>query len=97
MSAVIDRRYRRKTSLLQGKADFQRHLPVGDISLFEITARFSDLEPAHVAHRLAGTRQRILDRIFDSIRRRANQLDLFVNMITHGSILRRSDAKTNNL
>ncbi len=79
-----------KILLVQGEADFERHLPVRDLSFFEITARLGYFEPAHVANSLLRARQRILYRLLKPFRGRTDQFDFFVNVISHGCILWRA-------
>jgi hypothetical protein len=47
------------------KADFDRHLPVGDFPGIDVAARFDHLKPAHVADRGRGFGDCVLDRILD--------------------------------
>ena len=68
---------------IQREADLQGHLPVRDASLLEIAARFGNLEPAHVADGFLCPGKRVLNSVFHSVRRRTDQLNLFVNMIAH--------------
>src|SRR5260370_8084653 len=67
----------------QGEADFQRHLPIRDVPFLQITARLGNLKPAHVADGLFCPGKCILNRVFDSVRRGTDQLDLFVNVVAH--------------
>jgi hypothetical protein len=60
-----------------------------DFAVFDISARLGDLKPPHVADGFLGTRQRIRYRVLKSVRRGANDLNLFVNMIRHALIISR--------
>ncbi len=73
--------------LVEREADFQRHLPVGNLAFFDVAARFAHLKPAHVANGFPGARQRVFHGVVKRIRRRTNQLDFFVNVISHDLIL----------
>src|SRR5260370_15334122 len=84
----VDRpRSGRSTSIIQREADLQGHLPVRDASLLEIAARFGDLEPAHVADGFLCPAKRVLNSVFHSVRRRTDQLNLFINVIRHAETL----------
>src|SRR5256885_11275972 len=72
---------------IQREADLQGHLPVRDASLLEIAARFGNLEPAHVADGFLCPGKRVLNSVFHSVRRRTDQLNLFVNVIRHAETL----------
>src|SRR5689334_9936382 len=56
-------------SLLEGKADLDRHLPVRDLAGVHVTAGLDDLEPLDVADRLRCARERESDRIVAALRR----------------------------
>jgi hypothetical protein len=68
---------------------------VGDFAVVDITAGLGHLEPPHVADRLARARQRIVDRLLDSVRRGANDLNFLVNVFIHTLIVRRSTGQNN--
>jgi hypothetical protein len=70
-------------TILQGEADFDRHLPMGDAVVFDLSARLDHLEPAQVAERLGGFRHRVLDRFFNAVRGGTDELDFFVDVIAH--------------
>jgi len=52
---------------LQSEADLQRYLPVGNPSVFDVTARFRDFEPSHITHGFLRSGERVLYGIFDSL------------------------------
>ena len=54
---------------VQGKADFQRHLPIAYLSVLDPSAGLGHLKPSHVADGLFSTRQRILYRLLNPVRR----------------------------
>ena len=51
---------------LQSKTDFQRHLPVADFPLVNISAGFGHLEPSHVANSLFRACERIFNGFLES-------------------------------
>src|SRR6266567_2113279 len=57
-----------------------------DLTVLDVSAGLRHLEPAHVTNRLLGACQRVFYRLLESIRRRANQLNFFVNMVRHVAI-----------
>jgi hypothetical protein len=57
-----------------------------DFAVFDVSAGLGYLKPAHVADGFPSTCQRILYCILKSLRRGANDLNLFVNMIRHALI-----------
>ena len=48
-----------------------------------LTEDIDDLEPVHVAQRLAGLGQRVVDRLLDALRGGARDLDRLVHVIAH--------------
>lgn len=61
-----------------------------DFAVVDITAGLGDLEPPHVANRLAGARQGIMDRFLHSVWGGADDLDFLVNMFSHARIVCRA-------
>ena len=53
---------------VEREADLHRHLPVIDLAVLDVPARFDDFEPAHVADGLLGAGQRVRHRFFDAVR-----------------------------
>src|SRR5205085_9587587 len=53
---------------VEREANFERDLPVIDLAVLNVAARFSDLEPAHVSDGFSGALQGILYRFFDALR-----------------------------
>lgn len=41
-------------SIVDAQSDLQRYLPVRDLIVFDVTARFDDLEPVQIAQCFAG-------------------------------------------
>jgi hypothetical protein len=68
---------------------------VGDFAVVDIAAGLGHFEPPHVADRLARVRQRIVDRLFHSVRRGANDLYFLVNVFSHTPIVCRSTGQNN--
>jgi hypothetical protein len=90
LSLIFDIRTQRLAGLfVQGKADFQGHLPIAYLSVLDPSAGLGHLKPSHVADRLFGARQCILYRLLKPVRRRTNYFDLFVNVIRHALIISR--------
>ena len=58
-------------------------LPVIHLVVLNVTAHFADFKPAHIAYCLARAVDRIVHRVFNAGGRGADQLDLFVDVITH--------------
>src|SRR5437016_530736 len=79
---------------LQSKTDFQRHLPVADFTLINVSAGFGHLEPSHVANSLFRACQRILNGFLKSFCRRTDYFNFFVNVIGHSALSRGGRRKT---
>src|SRR5262245_55461623 len=78
-----------QTTLLcvfHGEADPERHLIEVDLAVLDLPAGLHHLEPAQVAHRLAGARDGIADRVLDSRLGRTDEVDDLVDMIVHGGL-----------
>jgi hypothetical protein len=60
-----------------------------DFAVFDVSARFGYLKPPHVANGFLSACQRIRYCVLKSVRRGANDLNLFVNMIRHALIISR--------
>lgn len=58
-----------------------------DFAVFDVSARLGHLKPPHVADGFLSACQRIRYCVLKSVRRRANDLNLLVNMIRHGLII----------
>src|SRR5262249_53572706 len=78
----------------QSKTDFQRHLPVADLTLINVSAGFGHLEPSHVADGLFRARQGILNGFLESFCRGTDYFNFFVNVIGHGALSRGGRRKT---
>ena len=79
---------------VQRESDFQRYLPVSDFAVLNIPAGFGDLEPPHIANGFPRAVQRILDRPFKPVGRRADYLNFFVNVFSHAPLSAVEMAKT---
>src|SRR5215204_5619627 len=60
--------------LFEREADLQRDLPMGHLAVADVPARFGDLEPLHVAHRLVRLGDGVAHRILDADGRRSREL-----------------------
>jgi hypothetical protein len=74
-------------SLVQRESDFQRHLPVINLAIFNLAAGLDHFKPAHISDGLACPIQGILNRRFHTLRRGPYQFDLFVNVLAHAPII----------
>jgi hypothetical protein len=70
-------------SAIKSKADLHCHLPVRNLVIFEVAAHLGDLKPFHVSDRFASSGDRVVNCVFYAIWRGTDQLDLFVDMVTH--------------
>ena len=61
-----------------------------DFAFVDISAGLGYLKPPHVANRLARARQRVVDRLFHSVWRGANDLNFLVNVFSHARIVCRA-------
>jgi hypothetical protein len=68
---------------IEREADLHRNLPMTDLPVLNVAARFDDLKPAKIAQRFGGTVDRIADCVFYRIGRTADQFDLLVDMVAH--------------
>ena len=70
-------------SSIQSEADLHCHLPVGHLIILEVAAHLGDLKPFHISDRLASSRDRVVYCVFDAVWRGTDQLNLFVDVVTH--------------
>jgi hypothetical protein len=83
------------TITLQREPNLERHLPVTDFTVLDISTGLGHLKPAHVANGLFSVCQGVFYRLFKSVGRGTNHLDLFVNMIRHGQLFPDDTAEYN--
>jgi hypothetical protein len=68
-----------------------------NLSFFEVAASLGDLKPPHVANRFLRSREGIVHRFLEAVRRGTYQLDLFVNVICHAQVFDRAASKTTEI
>src|ERR1700692_923352 len=68
---------------IQREADLHCHLPVRNLVILEMAAHLGDLKPLHISDRLASSRDRVVHCVFDAVWRGTDQLNLFVDVVTH--------------
>jgi hypothetical protein len=73
-------------SAIQSEADLHCHLPVRNLVILEVAAHFGDLKPLHISDRLASSRDRVVYCVFYAVWRGTDQLELFVDVVTHKRI-----------
>ncbi len=73
-------------SAIQSEADLHRHLPVCNLVILEVAAYLGDLKPPHISDRLPCSRDRVVHCVFDAVWRGSDELDLFIDVVTHKSI-----------
>src|SRR5580704_8957881 len=71
---------------IQSEADLNCHLPLCNLVILEVAAYLGNLKPPHISDRLASSRDRIVHCVFDAVWRGTDQLDLFVDVVTHKRI-----------
>src|SRR5580692_1637607 len=71
---------------IQSEADLHCHLPVRNLVVLEVATHLGDLKPLHISDRLASSRDRIVHCVFDAVWRGTDQLNLFVDVVTHKRI-----------
>ena len=71
---------------IQSEADLHCHLPIRHLVIFEVAAHLGDLKPLHISDRLASSRDRVVHCFFDAVWRGTDQLNLFVDVVTHKRI-----------
>ena len=81
--------------LLEREPNLERDLPVTDFAVLDVSTGLGHLKPTRVADGLFSACQGVFYRLFKSVGRGTNHLNLFVNMITHGVIVRPLAAKDN--
>jgi len=69
--------------LLERESDLERYLPVTNLAVLQLSAGFDYLKPTHVANGLFSASQGIFYRLFKSVGRRTNHLNLLVNVLGH--------------
>ena len=85
MNARLDRPQR--DLIVEPKPELNCNLPVIDLVVFDVAARFDDLKPMNVVQGLARLRDRVLHGFFHAVLGRTRQFYLLVNMIVHESSL----------
>jgi len=60
---------------------------MGDLAVLDVAACLGHFKPPHVTNRFLGARQRIFHGFLESVRRRTDQLNFLVNMISHTCIM----------
>ncbi len=71
---------------IQSEADLHCHLPIRNLVILEVATDLGDLKPPHISDRLVSSRDRVVDCVFDAVWRGTDQLNLFVDMVTHKRI-----------
>ena len=51
--------------------------------ILDMASYLADFKPTHIADGFASSTDRVVHRVFDAGRRGTNQLDLFVDVVTH--------------
>src|ERR687891_728779 len=74
--------------IVQPKAELDRYLPIIDLVVLDVPASFDDLEPMQIMQGLGRFRDGILHRVLNARVGRTCQFDLFVNVLSHNSLLR---------
>jgi hypothetical protein len=59
---------------------------IRNLVIFEVAAHLGDLKPLHISDRLASSRDRVVHCVFDAVWRGTDQLNLFVDVVTHKRI-----------
>jgi hypothetical protein len=85
MNARLDRPQR--DLIVEPKPELNCNLPVIDLVVFDVAARFDDLKPMNVVQCLGGFGYGVLRGFFDTVLGRTRQFYLLVNMIVHESSL----------
>jgi hypothetical protein len=57
-----------------------------NLVILELAAHLGDFKPTHIADCFASSVYRVVHCVFDAIRRGTDQLDLFVDVVTHEGI-----------
>jgi hypothetical protein len=73
----------RPSSGFHGKSDFDGHLPMVQLSLVNISARFDHLEPGQVLDRFVRAFNGFINGVLDGARRGAGEFDEFINVVFH--------------
>jgi len=73
----------RLRSGFHGEADFDGHLPMIQLSLVDISARFDHLEPAQVFDRLVRALNSFFNGVLDGSGRGAGEFDEFIDVVLH--------------
>src|SRR5687768_12251165 len=67
---------------------------MGDLAVLDMAAGADHLEPSYVVDRRGGARDRLFDRVLDSGRRAADDLDHLVDIVVHHLAPRAPEAVT---
>ena len=71
---------------IQSEPDLHCHLPMRNLVILEVAAHLGDFKPPHIADCLASSRDRVVHCVFDAVWRGTDQLNLFVDVVTHERI-----------
>src|SRR5262249_5966581 len=75
------------SSLVERESNLERHLPMIDLAVLDVSSGFGHLKPTHVADGLFSACQRIFYRLLKSVGRRTNHFNFLINMIRHRLII----------
>jgi hypothetical protein len=75
-----------KVSAIQREPHLHCHLPMRNLVLVELAAHLGDFKPTHIADCFASSTYCVVNCVFDAVRRGTDQLDLFVDVVTHEHI-----------
>jgi hypothetical protein len=79
--------FREEESGIQSEPDLHCHLPVLNLVINDMSTHFGDFKPTHVTDCFTGSIYRVVHRVFDAFGRGTDQLNLFVDVVTHNCIL----------
>jgi hypothetical protein len=73
---------------LERETYLDRHLPMTNLVLLDLSARLEDFEPAKIAQTLRSLGNGVLNCVFNAVGGRAHEFDLLVDMIAHAKRIR---------
>jgi len=71
---------------VEGEADLDGDLPVGDFLIFDVAAGFNYFNPADIPDRFSGFGYGVVDSLFDAAGRGADNFKFLIDMCAHDDV-----------
>ena len=74
-------------SVVERKADLDRHLPMVDLVVNDMATRLDNFKPTQVMNTLASFLDRIFDSLVSAYIGRSGKFDFFIDVVTHNDVI----------